>query len=286
MEKGKLFICGTPMGNLEDISKRVLKTLKKADIIAAEDTRRTGQLLNYFDIKNRMISYHEHNEKRRAEEILGRLQSGENIALVSDAGMPGISDPGQIITKMAVKNGIEVIPVPGPTAFVSALVVSGFDLSRFVFLGFIPRSTKERDGFIDEISLEEKTAVFYESPYRLLSTLKEFADYSSELAERDIMVARELSKIHEEKIYGNTIEIIEKLNSREIKGEVVVVVSGRKKIKEEEEGWENLSILEHIKLLMNNGFSKKEAIKKVADLRDLPKSEVYRVAVAIKIDKQ
>jgi len=285
LKNGKLFICGTPLGNLEDISKRVLKTLKEVDMIAAEDTRRTGQLLNYFDIKNTMISYHEHNEKKRAEELLEKLQRGKNIALVSDAGMPGISDPGQIITKIAVANGIEVIPVPGPTAFVSALVVSGFDLSSFVFLGFIPRSSKERDEFIDKISLEEKTAAFYESPYRLLSTLKEFADYSSELAERDIMVARELSKIHEEKIYGNVKAVVKKLENREIKGEIVVVVSGREKIEEEEEGWENLSILDHIKLLMNNGFSKKEAIKKVADLRDLPKSEVYRVAVAIKIDK-
>ncbi|MGM0603238.1 MAG: 16S rRNA (cytidine(1402)-2'-O)-methyltransferase [Bacillota bacterium] len=285
MKNGKLFICGTPLGNLEDISKRVLKTLKEVDIIAAEDTRRTGQLLNYFDIKNTMLSYHEHNEKKRTEELLKKMQEGKNIALVSDAGMPGISDPGQIITQMAVKYGIEVIPVPGPTAFVSALVVSGFDLNSFVFFGFIPRSSKERKKFIDEISMEEKTSAFYESPYRLLSTLEEFLDYSAELADRNIMVARELSKIHEEKIYGSLKTVVEKLRNREIKGEIVVVVSGREKIEEEEEGWEDLSILEHIKLLMDSGFNKKEAIKKVADLRDLPKSEVYKVAVAITIDK-
>ena len=285
MAKGKLYICGTPIGNLEDSSQRLINTLKKVDLIACEDTRRSQKLLNHFSIEKKMLSYHEHNEKKRSKELIERLNSAQDIALLSDAGMPAISDPGQILIKAAVKKGIEVIPIPGPSAFLAALVVSGLDISAFVFRAFIPRSGKERQEFIEELSLEKKTTAFYESPYRLKDTLKDLQEFSSELAEREVVVARELSKLHEEKYYGTTAELYSEFKDQQIKGEIVVVIAGRQEIKEESEGWEELSVLEHLKLLMASGISKKEAIKKVAKLREMPKSEVYKIAIAISVDK-
>ncbi|MCC3145266.1 16S rRNA (cytidine(1402)-2'-O)-methyltransferase [Halanaerobium sp. Z-7514] len=285
MTKGKLYICGTPIGNLADSSQRLISTLKKVDLIACEDTRRSQKLLNHFSIEKKMLSYHEHNEETRSKELIEYLQSAKDIALLSDAGMPAISDPGQILIKAAVAAGIEVIPIPGPSAFLAALVVSGLDISAFVFRAFIPRSGKERAEFIEELSLESKTTVFYESPYRLKDTLKDLKEFSSELAAREAVVARELSKVHEEKYYGTTAELYSRLKDQEIKGEIVLVIAGRQEIKEESEGWEELSVLEHLKLLMASGISKKEAIKKVAKLRDMQKSEVYKIAIAISVDK-
>ncbi|ADQ13822.1 16S rRNA (cytidine(1402)-2'-O)-methyltransferase [Halanaerobium hydrogeniformans] len=285
MAKGKLYICGTPIGNLEDSSQRLINILKKVDLIACEDTRRSQKLLNHFSIEKKMLSYHEHNEQKRSKELIERLHSEQDIALLSDAGMPAVSDPGQILIKAAVKEGIEVIPIPGPSAFLAALVVSGLDISSFVFRAFIPRSGKERDQFIEELSLEKKTTAFYESPYRLKDTLKDLQEFSSELAEREAVVARELTKMHEEKYYGTISDLYLELKDQQIKGEIVVVIAGRQEIKEESEGWEELSVLEHLKLLMASGISKKEAIKKVAKLREMPKSEVYKIAIAISVDK-
>jgi len=172
-EKGKLYPCATPIGNLSDLSPRAVEVLKEVDIIAAEDTRRTSKLLNHFEIDTKMISYHEHNEKKRAEELIQKIKNGIDLALVSDAGTPGISDPGYEIIKSAVKNQIEVIPIPGPNAALLALIASGMDMSSFVFLGFIPRKGKKRNKFIKSIQKEEKTSIIYESPYRVLDTLKE-----------------------------------------------------------------------------------------------------------------
>ncbi|MFW6273557.1 MAG: 16S rRNA (cytidine(1402)-2'-O)-methyltransferase [Halanaerobium sp.] len=285
MEKGKLYICGTPIGNLSDVSQRLLEILQKVDLIACEDTRHSRKLLNHFSITKKLISYHEHNEQKRSREIIEKLKSGKNIALLSDAGMPVISDPGQILVKEAVKEKIELIPIPGPSAFLAALVVSGLDISSFVFRSFIPRSGEERSDFLEELALENKTTVFYESPYRLKNTLKDLKEFSQEMASRQTVIVREITKLHEEKYYGRAAELYQRLEDKEIKGEIVVVIEGRTEIREESEGWEEYSILEHIKLLMESGISKKQAVKKVAELRNLPKSEVYKVGTAISVDK-
>src|SRR6056297_1577178 len=276
IKPGKLYPCATPIGNLSDMSPRAIEILKKVDIIAAEDTRRTSKLLNHFDINTKMISYHEHNEKKRAEELLQKIKNGFNLALVSDAGTPGISDPGYEIIKNAVKNQIEVIPIPGPNAAILALIASGMDMSSFVFLGFIPRKGKKRKEFLKSIHKEEKTSIVYESPYRVLDTIKELKEF---MESRKIALIRELTKVHEEKIYGTATELVNILESRKIKGEIVLVIEGRKA--EEKEGWEDLSIVEHVRLLMENGYTKKKAIKEVSDLRELPKSDVYEEAIAI-----
>lgn len=285
MEKGKLYICGTPIGNLSDVSQRLLDVMQRVDIIACEDTRHSRKLLNYFSIEKKLLSYHEHNEQQRSREIIEKINSGKNIALLSDAGMPVISDPGQILVKEAVKENIEIIPIPGPSAFLAALVVSGLNITSFVFRSFIPRSGNERREFLEEMALENKTTVFYESPYRLKNTLKDLKEFSEEMAARQTVIAREITKVHEEKYYGTALELYQRLKDQEIKGEIVVVIEGRTEIKEESEGWEELTILEHIKLLMQSGITKKQAVKKVAELRDLPKSEVYKVGTAISVDK-
>lgn len=281
VEAGKLYICGTPIGNLDDITQRALKVLKAVDIIAAEDTRRTIKLLNYFDIKNQLESYHEHNEMEKAEYIIGLLKKGKAVALVSDAGMPGISDPGLKVVERAVEAGIEVIPIPGPTAAINALVVSGMDTSKFVFEGFLVRKGKEREEQLDKLNAEQRTIILYESPYRLRDTLKDLAE---KMSNRKIAIIRELSKLHEEKIYGNTDNILSKIADREVKGEIVLVIEGNQCINVEE-GWEGLDLLEHVGLFIDQGMSKKKAIKKVAEIRDLPKREVYKEAIAIDIEK-
>ena len=285
MQAAKLYLCGTPIGNLDDVSQRLLATLKNVDLIACEDTRRSQKLLNYFSIKKKMLSYHEHNEKERSRELIQLLKEGKDIALVSDAGMPGVSDPGEILVKKAVAAGIEVVPIPGPSAFLAALVVSGLDISTFSFKAFIPRFGKKRQQFLEELALAKDTTAFYESPYRLKDTLKDLSQFSAELASRQAVVAREITKMHEEKYYGTVAELEERLQNQEIKGEIVVVIAGRSEVEAESEGWEDLSILEHLKLLIESGMTKKQAIKKVASLRELPKSDVYKEAVVISVDK-
>ncbi len=286
MQKGKLYVCGTPIGNLADVSQRLLDILKEVDLIACEDTRRSQKLLNYFSIEKRMLSYHEHNEEKRSRELIGKLKNGKDIALLSDAGMPAISDPGQILVSRAVESGIEVVPIPGPSAFLAALVVSGLDISTFLFKSFIPRSGKERREFIEKLALEQNTTAFYESPYRLKDTLKDLSEFSDEMAQREAVIAREITKMHEEKYYGTVSELKEQLQDKEIKGEIVIVLAGRTETAEESEGWEELSILEHIKLLMESGMTKKQSVKKVSELRDLPKSEVYKIGTSISVNKE
>ncbi|QTL96649.1 16S rRNA (cytidine(1402)-2'-O)-methyltransferase [Iocasia frigidifontis] len=275
---GRLYICGTPIGNLEDISLRALKVLKKVHLIAAEDTRRTRNLLNYYQIKTSLKSYHEHNERERTGELISLLKEGKDIALVSDAGMPGISDPGKVIFKAAVEEGIELIPIPGPTAAISALVVSGLRMDRFVFEGFLPRSGKERKQRLAAIKGEERTVIIYESPYRLRDTLQELLDL---LAERKVAVVREISKVHEEKVYGQVEEVLSFYADQEPKGEFVIVIEGRPAPEFSKEGWEDMTVLEHLKLIMDQGVSKKKAIKEVALIRGLPKRKVYSEAVVI-----
>jgi len=281
-EKGKLYICGTPIGNLDDTTFRAVKTLEKVDLIAAEDTRRTEKLLNHFKIDNNLTSYHEHNEREKAEKLITELKDGYDIALVSDAGMPGISDPGLILIKEAIQAKIEIIPVPGPTALISALVVSGIQTDKFSFFGFVPRKGKEREQFIEEIINEEKTTIFYESPYRIK---KIFEDLSEKIPERKAALIREITKIHEEKIYGTVSEIQDKIASSEIKGEIVVVIEGRTKEEVDTESWTDISILEHVQLFMDNGYTKKEAIKKVAEVRGIQKKKVYKEAIQINVNR-
>jgi len=281
-EKGKLYICGTPIGNLDDITFRAVRILGNVDLIAAEDTRRTEQLLNHFKIDSKLTSYHEHNEREKAKSLISTLNNGYDVALVSDAGMPGISDPGLILVEKAKENNIEIIPIPGPTALVSALVVSGIPTDRFTFYGFVPRKGKDREEFIDQIIKAEETIIFYESPYRIK---KIYEDLTDKIPQRDSALIREISKVHEEKIYGTVSEVYEKIEDREIKGEIVVVIEGREKQKPDKESWTDLSILEHVRLFMDNGYTKKEAIKKVAEVREIRKKDVYKEAIQINVNR-
>ncbi|MFW5999602.1 MAG: 16S rRNA (cytidine(1402)-2'-O)-methyltransferase [Halanaerobiaceae bacterium] len=274
---GKLYICGTPLGNLRDFTFRAVDKLREVDLIAAEDTRRTGKLLRHYDIDTRMTSLHEHNEEQKAPRLLERIQGGESIVLVSDAGMPLISDPGYKLIRTAVEAGIEIIPLPGPTAAIQALVVSGLPAGRFVFEGFLPRSGTEREERLKEIQDEKRTVIIYESPYRVKETL---GDLASLPGARKMALVRELTKMHEEKLYGTASGLLEQLGEREVKGEVVLVLEGLE-VETGPEGWEELTIVEHVCLLMDRGMTKKKAIKKVAGERDISRSEVYKEATVI-----
>ena len=281
MSIGKLYLVPTPIGNLKDITLRALEVLKSADVIAAEDTRQSLKLLNHFEIKKTLISYHQHNEQGKSEEIIDRLEKGENIALVTDAGTPGISDPGAVIVSRCIEKNIPFEVLPGATAITTALVYSGLDTTKFIFRGFIPRETKERKILIEEIKDVKESIIIYESPHRLLSTLDLI---HTNLGNRNIAVCRELTKLHEEIVRGTVAEVMAVFKERTIKGEFVLVIEGKSKAIIEEENkkkWEDLSITDHILQYMNNGSSKKDAIKLVAKDRNLPKGEVYKYSTDI-----
>ncbi|WP_317312089.1 16S rRNA (cytidine(1402)-2'-O)-methyltransferase [Clostridium thermobutyricum] len=281
MNNGKLYLVPTPIGNLKDITLRALEILKEADVIAAEDTRQTLKLLNHFDIKKTLISYHMHNEQGKSEEIINRLKNGEKIALVSDAGMPGISDPGSIIIKKCVEDGIEFEVLPGATAFATALIYSALDSSAFAFRGFISRENKERNKLIEEIKEMKETLIFYEAPHRLISTLT-FLQES--LGNREMAACRELTKLHEEIKRGRISEVKEHFLENQPRGEFVLVVSGKTEEefeKEKMEEWEHLTIEDHIRKYINDGLSKKDAIKMVAKDRKEPKSVIYKYSTEI-----
>ncbi len=220
---GTLYLCATPIGNLEDITYRVVRTLKEADLIAAEDTRNSIRLLSHFDIRTPMTSYHEHNKIEKARWLTVRLREGQNIALITDAGTPGISDPGFLVVRECVRNGIEVACLPGATAFVPALVASGLPNEKFCFEGFLPQK-KGRQTRLKTLAEERRTMVFYESPHRLLKTLTQFAEYFG--AERQATVSREISKLHEETVRGSLAELIEHFTATEPRGEIVIVLAG------------------------------------------------------------
>lgn len=281
-KKGTLYICPTPIGNLEDITLRVLNTLKSVDIIAAEDTRHTIKLLNHYDIKKPLISYHEHNKKERGNIIINKIISGENVALVSDAGMPGISDPGEDLIKLAIEKGVKVTALPGATALITALVISGLPTEKFVFEGFLSSNSGERLKRLEELKAERRTMIFYEAPHRLKKTLK---DIKKVFGKRKLSIARELTKKYEEIFRGYVDDALNKFNEK-VKGEIVIVVEGisEEEIKKvERQVWEDISIKEHILLYMNKGFTKKQAIKKVSIDRDIPKSDIYRESIDIDI---
>ncbi|MGM0370634.1 MAG: 16S rRNA (cytidine(1402)-2'-O)-methyltransferase [Bacillota bacterium] len=281
MSKGSLYICGTPIGNLKDITLRALEILEEVDLIAAEDTRRSQKLLNYYEIDTRMTSYHEHNATQKKKKLLAKLKDGLNIALVSDAGMPTISDPGYELVKLLREEEIEIIPIPGPTAMTSALVVSGLATDKFVFEGFLPRKTGERKQYLQDLENEERTMIFYESPRRLEKSLRDILDV---LGNRNATVCRELTKKFEEKKSGKINQLLAEFKNQSPKGEIVIVLEGGSK-DETDINWRNLSLLEHVKLEMEQGATKKEAIKLVATKRSLPKSEVYQIATKIRVNK-
>ncbi len=272
-EYGKLYLVATPIGNLEDITFRALNILKKVDIIAAEDTRHTLKLLNHFEISKPLISYYKQIEKSKSNILISKLLEGKDIALVSDAGAPGISDPGEEIVKCAIENNVEVIPVPGACAFVNALIASGLSTKEFTFIGFLSAQKKEKREKLEELKYETKTLIFYEAPHKLLNTLSTICEI---FGDRQVVLARELTKIHEEFIRGKISEILK--NIEEPKGEFVVLVEGNSISKKDVDlkNLTELSLEEHYKYYQNQGLEKKEIIKKIAKDRNLSKNEVYK----------
>lgn len=266
---GKLYLVATPIGNLEDITFRALRILKEVDLIAAEDTRNTLKLLNHYEITKPLISYHRHNEEIKKDNLIDKLKNGENIAIVTDAGTPGISDPGEVIVKEAIENNIEVISIPGACAAINALICSGLDTKEFVFLGFLPINKKLRKIKLEEIKNENKTLILYEAPHKMKETLQ---DLKSILDNRKVVLARELTKIHEEFIRGNIDEVISK--SENIKGEMILIIEGCEKVEKESE-LNNLSLDEHYNFYERQGLDKKEIIKKIAKDRGKNKNDIY-----------
>lgn len=280
MVPGKLSLCATPIGNLEDISFRVLRTLKEADCIAAEDTRNSIKLLNHFAIQTPMTAYHEFNKVEKARDLVSRLQRGENIALITDAGTPCISDPGEELVRQAVDAGIRVESIPGPAAFVTALTLSALPTRRFVFEAFLPTeksNKKERTAILQSLAGEERTILLYEAPHHLLKTLEDLRDAFGE--NRKLSLARELTKKHEEVLYTDLEEAIRKYREEEPRGEYVLVLEGLSREKREraaQEKWLSVSLSEHFRNYVQEGYTEKEAIKLVAKDRGLGKREVYK----------
>ena len=277
MSEGILYICPTPIGNLEDITLRTLRILKEVDLIAAEDTRHTIKLLNHYEIKKPLISYHEHNKVVKGDILIEKLKDGTNIALVTDAGMPGISDPGEDIIRLSIENRIKVIALPGATASITALVLSGLSTDKFVFEGFLPSKKKDRIKELERLKTEERTIILYEGPHRILALLE---DMEEVLGNRQISISREMTKIYEETFRGTVNEALDKFMKEQPKGEFVLIIKGAEITKEDL--YESITIKEHIKYYMEEGYTKKEAVKKVAELRNIPKNVVYKESIEIK----
>ena len=270
-----LYLVATPIGNLEDMTVRALRILKEVDVIAAEDTRNTKKLCNYFEIDTPLVSYHEHNLEAGGEKLLTYLRNGKSVALVSDAGLPCISDPGADIVEKALMEDFAVVPVPGANAALTALIASGLIPQPFYFFGFLNRNKKERRLQLEKLARREETILFYEAPHRLKEALK---DLQLILGNRRIVLARELTKKFEEFLRGTIEEAIEWVESNEVRGEFVVVVEGNTsgEIEEEDNAWASMTIVEHINsIIEETNVSSKEAIKEVAKLRGLPKRDVY-----------
>ncbi len=276
---GKLYLCATPIGNLDDITFRVLETLKNVDVIAAEDTRHTIKLLNHFDIKTPMTSYHEFNKIDKARVLVEDLKAGKNIALVSDAGTPGISDPGEELVKFCQEAGIEVTSLPGPAACITALTMSGLSTRRFCFEGFLPMDKKEREVVLERLKKETRTTIFYEAPHRLDKTLKVIYEA---IGNRRLNICKELTKRHEKNWLTTLEEAIAWYEENDARGEYVIVIEGLDpKVLEEERqaSWESMSIEDHVALYESKGQTKKEAMKSVASDRGMTKREVYQYLI-------
>ncbi|HIZ65288.1 MAG TPA: 16S rRNA (cytidine(1402)-2'-O)-methyltransferase [Candidatus Blautia pullicola] len=274
--RGKLYLCATPIGNLEDITFRVLRTLKEADLIAAEDTRNSRKLLNHFEIHTPMTSYHEYNKYEKGRWLIEQMEQGKNIALITDAGTPGISDPGEELVAMCRQEGIEVTSIPGPAACITALTMSGLPTRRFSFEAFLPADKKERKAVLQELKTDTRTIVLYEAPHRLLKTLEELYQ---ELGNRKIAVCRELTKKHETQFQAPLEEACSYYRENPPKGECVLVLEGRPRQeleREEQQKWEEMSVEDHVKLYLDQGMDKKEAMKQAAKDRGVSKRDIYQ----------
>ena len=272
---GKLYLCATPIGNLEDMTFRVIRTLKEVDLIAAEDTRNSIKLLNHFEIKTPMTSYHEYNKIEKGRKLVEKLQSGMNIALITDAGTPGISDPGEELVKMCYEAGIEVTSLPGAAACITALTLSGLSTRRFAFEAFLPSDKREKQAILKELENETRTIILYEAPHRLLRTLQELF---GNLGNRRITVCRELTKKHETAFATTLEEAVAYYEANEPKGECVLVIEGksREELRQEEVAkWEEMSLEEHMEHYLSQGMEKKDAMKQVAKDRGISKRDVY-----------
>lgn len=279
MSTGTLYLVGTPIGNLEDITARALRILREVAVVAAEDTRQSLKLLRHFEIQTQLVSYHEHNQRTAGPALIERLQAGDSVALVTDAGMPAISDPGEDLVRLALAAGVEVVPVPGPTAFVSALVVSGLPTDRFAFDGFLPTKKKEREAALARLAQEERTVMLYEAPHRLLETL---ADLERVLGARPMAAARELTKLHEEVRRGTPAELIAHFEARAPRGEFVLVIAGAPPAVPEVESWTPESLRAAVDELVGTGMHPNAAMKQVGERFGLAKRDVYQTLLTLR----
>ena len=269
--KGKIYLVATPIGNLEDITFRAISILKYVDIIAAEDTRHTLKLLNYYEISKPLISYHRHNEDVKSDVLIEKILNGQNIAIVTDAGTPGISDPGEEIVKEAIKNNIEIIPIPGACAFVNAIIASGLNTKQFSFYGFLPMNKKLRKKAFENILKENKTIIIYEAPHKLQKTLQDILDNIGDI---NCVIAKELTKIHETFFRGKISELINNFESP--KGEYIILLDLNNTVKEEND-FENMSVEDQYKFFKNQGIEKKEIIKLIAKNKKVPNNDIYKL---------
>jgi 16S rRNA (cytidine1402-2'-O)-methyltransferase len=277
IKKGKLYLCATPIGNLEDITLRVLRVLKEADLIAAEDTRNSIKLLNHFDIRTPMTSYHEYNKYDKAKVLVEKMLQGTTVALITDAGTPGISDPGEVLVQQCYEAGVEVTSLPGPAACVTALTLSGLPTRRFCFEAFLPVDKKERKWILEELKSETRTIIVYEAPHHLVKTLEELSEALG--ADRKITICRELTKRYEEAYRATFAEALARFEAEDPKGECVIVIEGRSiesLQKEQQQSWEEMTIEEHMEYYENQGIDRKEAMKLVAKDRGISKRDVYQ----------
>ena len=274
---GTLYLCATPIGNLEDITYRVLRTLKEVDLIAAEDTRNSIRLLNHFEIKTPMTSYHEYNKIDKAYQLVAKMREGKNIALITDAGTPGISDPGEDIVRICYEEGIPVTSLPGAAACITALTMSGLPTRRFAFEAFLPKDKKEHQAVLEELKTETRTIIIYEAPHHLVRTLQELSDTLG--GDRRLTICRELTKRHEEKLQMTLTDSLSYYEVNEPRGEYVLIIAGRSREemkKEEQAGWEALSLEEHMAHYESQGIDRKEAMKRVAKDRVVSKRDIYQ----------
>ena len=274
---GTLYLCATPIGNLEDITYRVLRTLKEVDLIAAEDTRNSIRLLNHFEIKTPMTSYHEYNKIEKAYQLVAKMREGKNIALITDAGTPGISDPGEDIVRICYEEGIPVTSLPGAAACITALTMSGLPTRRFAFEAFLPKDKKEHQAVLEELKTETCTIIIYEAPHHLVRTLQELHDTLG--GDRRLTICRELTKRHEEKLQMTLADSLSYYEVNEPRGEYVLIIAGRSREemkKEEQAGWEALSLEEHMAHYESQGIDRKEAMKRVAKDRGVSKRDIYQ----------
>ena len=277
---GKLYLCATPIGNLEDITLRVIRTLREADLIAAEDTRNSIKLLNHYDIRTPMTSYHEYNKIQKGRELVEKMLQGQNVALITDAGSPGISDPGEELVAMACEAGVEVTVLPGPAACVTALTLSGLPTRRFAFEAFLPADKKERKEILEELAEETRTIVLYEAPHRLCRTLEELRDCLG--GHRRMAVCRELTKRHETVLRTTLEDACIHYRAEEPRGECVLVLEGktlREKEEEKQRSWQEMPVEEHMEFYLEQGMERKEAMRQVAKDRGCTKREIYQYLV-------